>query len=97
MQIRFISTLTAEDEDRLAEMIVDTAKALLAHSPLGYMLRVETTDAKLFEHNKVAPSATVNEMPRPRQTRVHSMESGVPPIVPRPAEEQLKRKDRQKV
>jgi hypothetical protein len=96
MQIRFISTLTAEDEDRLAEMIVDTAKALLAHSPLGYMLRVETTDAKLFEHNKVAPSATVNEMPRPRETRVQ-IESGVPPIVPRSAEEQLKRKDRQKV
>jgi hypothetical protein len=66
MQIRFISTLTAEDEDRLAEMIVDTAKALLAHSPLGYMLRIETTDAKLFEHNKVAPSATLGEPPRPR-------------------------------
>jgi hypothetical protein len=79
MQIRFISTLTAEDEARVAEMIVDTAKALLAHSPLGYMLRIETTDAKLFEHNKVAPSATtVSDLSRPRQAKVHNIESGGP-------------------
>jgi hypothetical protein len=93
MQIRFISTLTTEDEDHLAEMIVDTAKALLSHSPLGYMLRIETTNAKLFEHNKVAPSASVNEMRRPRHQGVHDTESGVPPLQPASAEELLKRKD----
>ena len=70
MQIRFISTLTTEDEARLAQMIVDTAKALLANFPLGYMLRVETADAKLFEHNKVAPSASIEEVPRPQPLKI---------------------------
>jgi hypothetical protein len=69
MLIRFISTLTEEDEHRLAEVIVDTAKALLAHSPIGYILRVETTDAKLFELNQVAPSAVVTHVAPPRQPR----------------------------
>ena len=72
MQIRFISTLTAEDEARVAEMIVDTAKAILANFPLGYMLRVETADAKLFEHNKVAPSSTAGETPRPHAVKVQT-------------------------
>jgi len=82
MQIRFISTLTEEDEDRLAEMIVDMAKALLAHSPLGYMLRIETAAAKFFEHNKVAPPATVTEMPRPHDAGVRGIEASGPPTGP---------------
>jgi len=53
MHIRFVSTLTPEDEDRLAETILQTAKGLLSTLPIGYLLRVETTGMKVFEHNRV--------------------------------------------
>ena len=65
MDIHFISTLTAEDEDRLAVMILETAKALLANLPLSYKLRVETTGHKFREHEQIgAPSANVAETTR---------------------------------
>ena len=53
MQIRFVSTLTAEDEERLAETLVETVKSLLAAFPIGYSFRIETTRMRVFEHNRV--------------------------------------------
>jgi hypothetical protein len=63
MQIRFISTLTADDEERLAETIVETAKAMLGTFPIGYMLRVETTAMRVFEHNRVHQTDAAAEQP----------------------------------
>ena len=53
MQIRFVSTLTADDEDRLAETLVETVKSLLAAFPIGYTFRVETNRMRVFECNRV--------------------------------------------
>jgi hypothetical protein len=53
MQIRFVSTLTAEDEERLAEALVETVRSLLAAFPIGYTFRVETNRMRVFEHNRV--------------------------------------------
>ena len=66
MQIRFVSTLTAEDEDRLAQTILETAKGLLATLPIGYLLRVETTGMKVFEHNRVQETLPIDDVSRPR-------------------------------
>jgi hypothetical protein len=53
MQIRFISTLTREDEDRLAESLFEMAKGLLATLPIGFMLRIDTTSGASFQDSRV--------------------------------------------
>jgi hypothetical protein len=65
MDIRLISTLTSDDEARVAAAICATAGALLDHLSITYTLRVETTDGEIFQqHNtaaidRLAPSAAV--------------------------------------
>jgi hypothetical protein len=50
MNIRFISTLTPEDEERLAPGVVNALGLLLDQMPLAYTLRVETSGGKVFQH-----------------------------------------------
>jgi phosphate/sulfate permease len=52
MDIRLISTLTADDEARVAAAICATAGALLDHLAITYTIRVETGDGEIFQqHN----------------------------------------------
>lgn len=51
MEIRFISTLTPEDEDNLAPALLRAASALLDQTGIAYTLRLETTSEKVFQHN----------------------------------------------
>jgi hypothetical protein len=53
MHIHFISTLTPEDEDRLAVVIEETVKALLSTLPLSYKLRIETAGRRRYEHEHI--------------------------------------------
>jgi len=55
MEIRFISTLTREDEDLLAEAVFELVKRLLTLAPIGYMLQVETTGRRVFHDSRVSP------------------------------------------
>lgn len=48
MEIRFISTLTPEDEARVAITICKAAEQLLATLAIAYTLRVRTTDGQMF-------------------------------------------------
>lgn len=48
MEIRFISTLTPEDEARVAVTICKVAEQLLAPLSIAYTLRVRTTDGQMF-------------------------------------------------
>lgn len=50
MNIRFVSSLTPEDEDRLAPGLVLALGKLLDAVPIAYTLRVETATGKLFQH-----------------------------------------------
>ena len=50
MDIRFVSSLTPEDEAHLAAMIGDTVARLLNNLSLAYTLRIRTTDGQLFHH-----------------------------------------------
>jgi hypothetical protein len=64
MDIRFVSTLTPGDEDRFAPMVIDAVKAILDALPISYTLRVETTNARIFQHSKadsVRPTANGGE------------------------------------
>ncbi len=50
MDIRFISSLTAEDENRIAPLLLSAAAALLDGVALAYTLRLETVGGRSFEH-----------------------------------------------
>lgn len=54
MQIRFISTLTPEDEENFAPSILMAAAAILDRTGLAYTLRIETTSEKVFQHHHPA-------------------------------------------
>ena|SRR5688500_15500846 len=48
MEIRFISSLTPEDEARVGAAICKAAAQLLAPLSIAYTLRVHTTDGQMF-------------------------------------------------
>jgi hypothetical protein len=55
MEIRFISTLTADDESQMAPALMHAGTALLDALPIAYTLRIETLGAQVFQHTH--PSA----------------------------------------
>ena len=50
MDIRFISSLTPDDENAFAPALVKAVGALLDQLPIAYTLRIETTGAQVFQH-----------------------------------------------
>jgi hypothetical protein len=57
MEIRFISSLTAEDENLFAPALLKAIGALLDQLPIAYTIRIETTGAQVFQHTHSAPEA----------------------------------------
>ena len=55
MEIRFISSLTAEDENAFAPALLKAVSTLLDQMPIAYTIRVETTGAQVFQHTHAAP------------------------------------------
>jgi len=54
MNIRFVSTLTAEDEAHFAPALLRAVGSLLDQLPIAYTLRIETTGAEVFQHGHPA-------------------------------------------
>ncbi len=50
MDIRFVSSLTAEDENAFAPALLKAVGAMLDQFPIAYTLRVETTGSQVFQH-----------------------------------------------
>jgi hypothetical protein len=50
MDIRFVSTLTSDDEEALAPGLVQAISSILDRLPIAYTIRVETTGARVFHH-----------------------------------------------
>jgi hypothetical protein len=50
MEIRFISSLTAEDENMFAPALLKAVGTLLDQLPIAYTIRIETTGAQVFQH-----------------------------------------------
>jgi len=50
MEIRFVSSLTAEDENRFAPALLKAIGVLLDQLPIAYTIRIETTGAQVFQH-----------------------------------------------
>ena len=62
MEIRFISSLTAEDENLFAPALLKAVGALLDQLPIAYTMRIETTGAQVFQHTHSGASK-INEGP----------------------------------
>lgn len=54
MNIRFISSLTPEDEERVAPGILTALGMLLDQLPIAYTLRIETSGGRVFQHAHTA-------------------------------------------
>lgn len=50
MDIRFVSSLTAEDENKFAPALLKAVGALLDPLPIAYTVRIETTGSQVFQH-----------------------------------------------
>jgi hypothetical protein len=50
MEIRFISSLTPEDENAFAPTVLRAVGALLDQMPIAYTLRIETAGSQVYQH-----------------------------------------------
>ena len=57
MEIRFVSSLTGEDENAFAPALLKAISALLDQLPIAYTVRVETTGAQVFQHTHTPTAA----------------------------------------
>jgi hypothetical protein len=57
VQIELTSTLTREDENRLAPAVMKALSGVLDMLPIAYILRVETTDENILVHVSPQPAA----------------------------------------
>jgi hypothetical protein len=55
MEIRFVSSLTAEDENFFAPGLLKAIGAILDQLPIAYTVRIETTGAQVFQHTNAGP------------------------------------------
>lgn len=50
MEIRFISSLTPDDENAFAPALLKAVGAVLDQFPIAYTLRIETTGTQVYQH-----------------------------------------------
>jgi hypothetical protein len=64
MEIRFISSLTAEDENLFAPALLKAIGALLDQLPIAYTMRIETIGSQVFQHTHsgIRPSEDLFEV-----------------------------------
>lgn len=67
MDIRIISSLTDNDEDRFAGVVLEAMADLLSKIPITYLVRIETARGKIFHRSRSAP-----EQPASTSTRGES-------------------------
>lgn len=75
MHIELTSTLTTDDENRLAPAVLKALSGLLDMLPIAYLLRVETTDQNVMEH-----MSTTNLAPLPESLALLVPDSNRPLI-----------------
>lgn len=74
MDIRFISSLTAEDEKAFAPALLKAVGTILDQFPIAYTLRVETTGAQVFQHTHHAfETASTPTVPASLKARLGSL------------------------
>ena len=79
MEIRFVSSLTAEDENFFAPAVLKAVGALLDQLPIAYTLRIETAGSQVLQHSHSgvveAPSDRSLELPAAAHAVAFEVES----------------------
>jgi hypothetical protein len=57
MEIRFVSSLTADDENLFAPALLKAVGALLDQLPIAYTILIETTGSQTFQHTHAGRGA----------------------------------------
>lgn len=57
MEIHLVSSLTPDDESRLAPKMLAAIGAVLEGLPVSYSVRIETSVGNAIHHNRTAPQA----------------------------------------
>jgi len=63
MDIRFVSSLTADDENTIAPALLKAIGALIDPLPIAYTLRIETTGSQVFQHTHAGSVDPTPHMP----------------------------------
>ena len=58
MDIHFVSSLTEDDEVRLAAALVGAIRGFLDHYPVAYSMTVRTSGGKTIEHTRRPEAST---------------------------------------
>ena len=71
MEISFISSLDAQEEERIASVLLAAVSALLDETSVPYTVRIKTSGQRLFQrsHPGIAPAADTAVLPPPSPHR----------------------------
>ena len=72
MEIIFVSSLDATEEERLASVILATVNAMLVDTPLAYTLRIRTSSQKLFQQSHAGVLTPAEQTARSAVAGLHS-------------------------
>ena len=76
MNIRFTSTLTPEDENKVAPALLRAFAGILDLIPIAYVLRIDTSDSQVYMHSRPSESGgAVEEHFRPKSPSAASFDS----------------------
>ncbi|MBA2305218.1 MAG: hypothetical protein H0W08_21670 [Acidobacteria bacterium] len=64
MDIRFISSLTADDENAFAPALLKAVATILDQFPIAYTVRIETTGAQVFQQTHHSFESPIASLPR---------------------------------
>jgi hypothetical protein len=56
VDIRLVSSLTNDDEDRFAALVLNAVTELLAKTSAAYTIRIETAAGKIIQHSRPQPA-----------------------------------------
>jgi hypothetical protein len=59
MEIHFVSSLTADDENLFAPALLKAVGALLDQLPIAYTLRIKTAGSQVFQHTHPGAASVV--------------------------------------
>jgi hypothetical protein len=65
VNIRFTSSLTPEDENAIAPALLKAVVGILDLLPIAYSIRIDTSDAQVYQHSGVATDSAVTLRSRP--------------------------------
>jgi hypothetical protein len=64
MNIRFTSSLTADDENLIAPVVLQALATILNLLPIAYMIRIDTSDAQSYQVSGVGAGGVRLGTPR---------------------------------